>query len=187
VFSQYNDAIREVPDGSGGLIFLPYLNGERTPYWDANARGVFFGVNLATAKPHFIKAVMEGVSFALRNCVETAESLGLKIRQIQAVGGGIKSEIWLSTLGKIMKIPLRTVARPDTTLLGSMLLCARGLGALDSIEQAVERIVTYDREIHYPASTPVYEKQYALFLSLYDRLAPAFEELAAVPGADEPA
>ena len=184
VFSQYNNAIRDIPDGSGGLIFLPYLNGERTPYWDADARGVFFGVNLSTTKPHFIKAVMEGVSFALRNCVETAESLGVKIEQIQAVGGGLKSDIWLATLGKIMKIPLRTVARPDTTLVGTMLLCARALGAIGSIDEAVKKIVRYDRQIHHPAPTPVYEKQYALFLSLYQRLAPAFKELAAagLPG-----
>ena len=78
-----------------------------------------------------------------------------------------------------MRIPIRTAARPDTTLVGTMLLCARAVGAIDSIEAAVQRIVAYDREIHYPEATPVCERQYALFLSLYDRLAPSFKELAA--------
>jgi sugar (pentulose or hexulose) kinase len=99
----------------------------------------------------------------------------------------LKSDVWLATLGKIMKIPLRTVARPDTTLVGAMLLCAKALGAIDSIEEAVDGIVQYEREIHHRTATPVYEKQYALFLSLYERLAPAFKELAASELPDESA
>ena len=76
-----------------------------------------------------------------------------------------------------MRIPLRTVARPDTTLVGTMLLCARAVGAIDLIEAAVQRIVAYDGEIHCPEATPVCERQYAL--SPYDRLAPSFKALAA--------
>lgn len=176
VFEQYNSAIRDIPDGSDGLIFLPYLNGERTPYWDANARGVFFGINLGTRKAHFIKAIMEGVSFALRNCLETLESLGITVRQIMAVGGGLKSEAWLNILGKILEKPIRTVGLADTGLVGNMLICARALGLISSIPETVEKINTYDREIHFPGPHREYEKQYEQFLSLYEDLKDRFKQ-----------
>ena len=178
VFEQYNNSIRDIPDGSDGLIFLPYLNGERTPYWDSNARGVFFGINLATRKAHFIKAIMEGVSFALRNCMETLESLGITIDQVMAVGGGLKSETWLNTLGKIVRKPIRTVGLADTGLVGNMLICSKALGLISSIPEAITKTSTYDREIYFPDTHPEYEKQYKQFLDLYDDLKLRFEKSA---------
>ncbi|MBN2553193.1 MAG: hypothetical protein JXB06_10510, partial [Spirochaetales bacterium] len=175
IFQQYNDAIRDIPDGSEGLIFLPYLNGERTPYWDANARGVFFGIGLGTRKAHFIKAIMEGVGFALRNCLETLESLGVVVEQVMAVGGGLKSQAWLDILGKVLKKPIRTVGVADTGLVGNMLICAHSLGMISSIPQAVVRLKAYDREVHYPGPDPVYEKQYRQFLALYGDLEERFK------------
>jgi len=176
VFEQYNNAISDVPDGSGGLIFLPYLNGERTPYWDAKARGVFFGINLATRKAHFIKAIMEGVSFALRNCLETLESLGIGVDRVMAVGGGLKSEAWLTILGKILRKPIRTVGLADTGLVGNMLVCSRALGSISSIPQTVSKICRYDRELHFPDPDPEYETQYGRFLDLYRDLEERFAQ-----------
>ncbi|MFN2117816.1 MAG: xylulokinase [Candidatus Promineifilaceae bacterium] len=176
VFEQYNQAIAGVPDGSGGVIFLPYLNGERTPYWDPAARGVFYGINLTTQKAHFIKAIMEGVSFALRNNIETVESLGIAINQVRAVGGGLKSTVWLETLGKILRKPIVTVSVPDTANLGNILLVGKALGAFDSIEDAVGRMATTERQVSFNADTPVYEKQYAVFLELYEQLKQTFRQ-----------
>ena len=175
IFDAYNQELQNIPDGSGGLIFLPYLNGERTPYWDTSARGVFFGINLSTQKGHFIKAIMEGVSFALRNCIETVESLGIQIDEIRAVGGGLKSPIWLNTLGKILKKPVYTVAMPDTGLVGNMLLCRKALQPETSIEQTVNAITKYEQKIHYPEALDVYETQYAKFLKLYENLQETFK------------
>ncbi len=174
IFNRYNQAIAEVPDGSGGVIFLPYLNGERTPYWDSSARGVYFGLNLATGKAHMIKAIMEGVSFALRNNIETIEALGIQIDEVRAVGGGLKSSVWLQTLGKILKKPIATVNMPDTANLGNILLCGKALGLVGSYQQSVEHMVATDQAIHYPDGAPVYEKQYALFLELYPQLQPLY-------------
>jgi len=150
------------------------LNGERTPYWDPAARGVFYGINLATEKAHFIKAIVEGVSFALRNNIETVESLGIVINQVRAVGGGLKSTVWLETLGKILRKPIVTVSMPDTANLGNMLLVGKALGAFDSIEDAAARITTTDRQAFFDADTPVYEKQYTVFLELYEQLKQTF-------------
>ncbi len=160
------------PDGSDGLIFLPYLNGERTPYWDASARGVFFGIQLMTTKGHFIKAIMEGVSFALRNCVETIESLGITIHEIRAVGGGLKSPVWLNTLGKVLRKPIYTVEMPDTGLIGNMILCRQ---ALKGPTGTVPTLARSAQKIHYPEASNVYEKQYATFLALYKDLQQTFK------------
>lgn len=172
IFDEYNQAIQNIPDGSDGLIFLPYLNGERTPYWDASARGVFFGINLFTSKGHCIKAIMEGVSFALRNCVETVESLGISIDEIRAVGGGLKSPVWLNTLGKILRKPIYTVEMPDTGLIGNMILCQQ---ALDGAAETVPTLAKPAQKIHYPDGSEVYEKQYATFLALYENLKQTFK------------
>lgn len=170
IFNRYNQFVAQVPDGSGGVVFLPYLNGERTPYWDSAARGVFFGLNLATEKAHMIKAIMEGVSFALRNNIETVEALGIQIDEVRAVGGGLKSPVWLQTLGKILKKPVSTVNMPDTANLGNILLCGKALGMVSSYQQSVERMVAVEQVVHYPGGVPIYEKQYALFLELYPQL-----------------
>ncbi len=170
IFNRYNQFVAQVPDGSGGVIFLPYLNGERTPYWDPAARGVFFGLNLTTGKANMIKAIMEGVSFALRNNIETIEALGIQIDQVRAVGGGLKSPVWLQTLGKILRKPVFTVNISDTANLGNILLCGKALGMVSSYQQSVERMVAVDQDVHYPAGVPIYEKQYALFLELYPQL-----------------
>jgi xylulokinase len=181
VFQQYNNAVQAVPDGCEGLIFLPYLNGERTPYWDSSARGVYFGIGLSSGKGHFVRAIMEGVSFALRHCVQTVESLGIRVDQIQAVGGGLKSPAWLDILGKVMNRPIRTVREPDTGHIGNMLLCARALGLFRSIEEAAGRIVSYERKVHYPEANPVYERQYRLFLQLYEDLKFRYQDAFATP------
>lgn len=174
IFNRYNQAITQVPDGSGGVIFLPYLNGERTPYWDPSARGVFFGLNLATGKAHMIKAIMEGVSFALRNNIETIEALGIQIDEVRAVGGGLKSPVWLQTLGRILKKPITTVSMPDTANLGNILLCGKALGLISSYQQSVERMVAAEQVVRYLEGVPVYEKQYELFLELYPKLQPLY-------------
>jgi xylulokinase len=178
IFEQYNQDIAGIPDGSGGLLFLPYLNGERTPYWDPVARGVYYGISLTTEKAHFIKAIMEGVSFALRHNIETVESLGISINEIRAVGGGLKSPVWLGVLGKILQKPIATVSVPDTANLGNALLCGMALGIYGSLEDAVSRMVTTDRHVSFAAETQVYEKQYAIFLELYEQLKATFRRSA---------
>jgi xylulokinase len=178
IFDEYNQVVGSVPDGSGGLIFLPYLNGERTPYWDSEARGVFFGIGLSTGKAHFIKAVMEGVSFALRNNVETVESLGIRIDDVRLIGGGSKSPIWLRVLGKILRKPIKTIRVKDSGSLGSIILCGRALGLYPSVEEAVERMVIPDQEVSYVEPEPVYERQYELFLELYENLRSTFKKAA---------
>lgn len=174
IFNQYNESARAVPEGCDGLIFLPYLNGERTPYWDPDARGVFFGLGLKTGKAHFVRSIMEGVSFALRNNIETVESLGIRINEVRAVGGGLKSQVWLEILGKVLRKPISTVSIRDTANLGNILLCGHALGIFPSYRDAVAKIVTSDDHVSYAQGSEVYEKRYPVFLDLYRRVQPLF-------------
>ncbi len=176
IFHQYNEAARSVPEGSNGLIFLPYLNGERTPYWDPDARGVFFGVNLKTDKADFVRSIMEGVSFALRNNIETVESLGIRVDEIRAVGGGLKSQVWLEILGKVLRKPIATVAIRDTANLGNILLCGHALGIFPSYQEAVKKIISVDNQVTYAQGSEVYEKRYPVFLDLYRRVQPLYKQ-----------
>lgn len=173
VFSAYDRDTANIPDGCDGLTFLPYLNGERSPYWDSHARGVFFGVNLNTTKAHFVKAIMEGVSFALRNNIETVESLGMAVDSIQAVGGGLKSPVWLSVLSQIIKRPITTVANPHTGNVGNSIIAGMAIGEFSSAPEAVGRLVSIEKTVEAPPSE-VYEKRYPHFLGIYDDLKDRF-------------
>jgi xylulokinase len=174
VFAQYSQAAAQVPAGAGGLVFLPYLNGERTPYWDPYARGVFFGINLATAKAHFIRAIMEGVSFGLRHNVETVEALGIVVDEVRAVGGGLKSPVWLDILGQVLRRPVVTVEVPDTANLGNVLLCGHALGLYPSLADASAAMVRTGHRVHFTEGSQAYERQYAVFLELYQQLRETF-------------
>ena len=178
IFREYNDLIQNVPEGCHGLTFLPYLNGERTPYWDTHARGVFFGINLKTTKAHFIRAIMEGVAFAFRNNIETVESLGISINEVRAVGGGLRSQTWLEILGKVLRKPITTIAVPDTANLGNVILCGKALGYYPTYQTMVDNMVAVDRQVHFPKGSEAYEKKYPLFLKLYQSLKPNFDYLA---------
>ncbi len=173
IFSAYNRETAEVPDGCDGLTFLPYLNGERTPLWDSHARGVFFGVNIGTTKAHFVKSIMEGVSFALRNNIETVESLGMKIDAIQAVGGGLKSPVWLSCLSQIVRRPINIAANPDTGNVGNSIIAAMAASDYATADEAVKKLVRIDRTVKAEPNE-VYEKRYPHFLGLYQDLKKRF-------------
>ncbi len=125
---------------------------------------------------------MEGVSFALRHNLETIESLGIKVDQIRAVGGGLKSPVWLSILGKVLRKPIVTMSVPDSASLGNVILCGKALGIYPSLEDAVERMVTSDQEMNYTTDSEIYERQYPIFLELYQQLKETFRRSASARG-----
>jgi xylulokinase len=122
--------------GADGVTFLPYLTGERTPHADANARGVFFGMHGGTERAHMTRAVMEGVSFALRDSLELMTYLGVNPAEAVAVGGGASSATWLQMLSDVANLPLRTVGPSEGAPLGAAMLAAVGAGTFDSVVEA---------------------------------------------------
>ena len=169
----------DVEPGAEGVVFLPYLLGERTPHMDARARGVFFGLALRHERRHLIRAVLEGVAFAMRDSLEIFRSFGVDATRIIAAGGGAQSTVWRQILADVLGAPLVQVTTKEPAACGAAMLAGVGVGVFPSIEHAAERTV------HLSSATdPIadnvdrYTQRHAAFHSLYPRLKDAYRELS---------
>lgn len=169
-----------VPIGCEGLLFLPYLTGERTPHPDPLARGAFVGLTVRHSLPHLSRAVIEGVSFGLRDSFELIKSgSGSAITQVRVSGGGAKSPLWRQILADIMNAELVTVNTTEGAAFGAALLAGVGAGAWPDVDSACRRT------IHITGSTSPnadavaeYERWYAAYRGLYPALKPTFDAVA---------
>ena len=167
------EAANTVP-GSGGVTFLPYLTGERTPHADANARGVFFGMHGGTERAHMTRAVMEGVSFALRDSLELMTDLDVYPAEAVAVGGGAGSAMWLQMLSDVANLPLRTVGPSEGAPLGAAMLAAVGAGEFAGVGEAGRAWLTdLNRVEPHLSVRTAYDDAYRRYRNLY----PALQEL----------
>ena len=165
----------KVDAGSGAVTFLPYLTGERTPHADANARGVFFGMHAGTDRGHMTRAVMEGVSFALRDSLELMTELGVLPSEAVAVGGGASSAIWLQMLSDVVDLPLRTVGPSEGAPLGAAMLAAVGAGVFGSVVDAGAAWLTGLDSVGPQASLRgAYDDAYGRYRALYPALREMF-------------
>ena len=152
-----------VPPGAEGVTFLPYLQGERTPHRDASLRAAFVGLSLAHSRAHLTRAVLEGVCFALRDCVTILRELGLAPASLLLTGGGARSEFIRRLQADIFGLPVTTVNREEGPAYGAALLAAVGVGAFPDLTAAVQCTLTRspltepDREVH-DAYQAIYER-----------------------------
>ena len=169
-------AAGKIAAGSEGLLFLPYLTGERTPHANPLARAVFFGATGQHTKPHFIRAILEGVTFGLRDGMEIMEKLGLPIRQVRVSGGGARSDLWCQIMADIFEKKLVRTENPDTTALGSAVLAATGVKYFQSVPEACRRMVR-PKEVFHPnrKKRKIYNQTYEIFRKLYPAVAPFFD------------
>ena len=169
------------PAGCEGLIFLPYLTGERTPYPDPNARGTFFGLTLRHDKRHMVRAVMEGVAFSLRDSIELFRDLAVPIEQVRATGGGARSLVWCQILADVFGTELVTVNVTEGTAYGAALLAGVGTGVYGSVPEACSATVRIvDRIEPVVERRGLYDEYYSVYRSLYRALKPAFDAVAAI-------
>lgn len=159
----------EVEPGSGGMIFLPYLNGERTPHFDSGARGLFIGLSLSHDRRHMVRAVMEGVVFSLKDSLMLFAELGYKPEEIIAAGGGAKSALWLQMQADIFGVPVRVVKTSEQVCLGAAILAGVGTRVLDSYEQATAAMVRFGDTVYEPdaKNAEVYGDAYRRYRALY--------------------
>lgn len=168
-----------VAAGSDGLIFLPYLNGERTPHADPNARASFVGMNLSHTRGHMTRSVMEGVTFALRDSLQIIESLGVPVRQIRASGGGSKNPVWRQMQADVFGKKITRLAVEQGPAFGVALLAAVGDGAYKSIEQAcAASIEVADETAPQRASVKKYDLLFPIYRDLYSQLRESMAALA---------
>ena len=170
----------EVPIGSEGLVFLPYLTGERTPHQDPDAKGVFFGLSLRHNKSHFIRSVMEGVGFALKDSLELMKDLDIAIEEVRLVGGGAKSKLWKGMLADIFGSPIRTLKVEEGAPYGALLLAGIGVGMYEDVEEASKVIELGAVQEPNKKNTAVYRDFYLLYRNLYTNLKSSFKELSKI-------
>jgi len=166
----------EIPVGSEGLLFLPYLTGERTPYPDPLARGAFVGLSIRHDMAHTTRAVLEGVAFGLKDSFELIKSSGLgEIRQVRISGGGAKSPLWRQILADVFDCELLTVNTTEGAAYGAALLAAVGAGRFFNVEEACEQTIKADGHvIPFPERVNDYNRVYPLYRELYPALKSSF-------------
>jgi len=180
-YSLMAEGARHVPLGAEGLIFLPYLTGERTPYPDANARGAFFGITLRHKRQHFTRAVLEGVAFALNDTFQIFDEIGVPVTQVRASGGGAKSDVWRQIHADVTGHPHVTLSVDEGPALGAALLAAVGTGAYPTVAEACHAAIqTVARTDPDAGAHAAYRKYYGVYRALYPALK---EQFAAVSDA----
>jgi len=169
---------QEVPPGSEGLLFLPYLSGERTPHADPFARGAFVGLTLRHRRAHLVRAVLEGVAFGLRDSLEILRAMGLAPIQVRASGGGARSALWRQILADVFGAELVTVEVTEGAAYGAALLAGVGVGAFPSVEAACEQVVRIVERTAPGPGRERYEELYRVYVELYPRLRDAMHQLS---------
>jgi xylulokinase len=169
-----------VPAGSDGLQFLPYLSGERTPYADPLARGAWIGLTLRHGRGHLTRAVLEGVSFGLKDSFTLIQNAGLgEIHQVRASGGGVKSALWRQILASILEAELVTVNTTEGAAFGAALLAGVAAGAWKDVPSASDASVRITSNTQPdPAQVEAYRRAYPGYRQLYPALRPSFEQMA---------
>ncbi len=171
----------DVPVGSGGVIFLPYMMGERSPLWHTNARGVFFGLSLATPKAALVRAILEGTAFALRHNMEVALRAGAEVRELRSVGGCSRSDLWnqikADVLGRPLLLPRTSVGSP----FGCAVLAGMGVGVYPDVRKSLLEMVQLTRRFEpNPANHEKYTRLYQVYRDIYEHLKGDFDHLASV-------
>lgn len=166
------------PAGSDGLIFLPYLQGERTPHLDAHARGGWIGLTARHDRRHLIRAVLEGVAFSLKDCFTILREQGLAIEQMRATGGGAKSVIWRQIIADVLGVELVTTNATEGPAFGAALLAGVASGVYASVKEACEQTVRIEeRTSPRSENQRVYAEGYETYQALYPALKPIISKV----------
>jgi xylulokinase len=168
-----------IAPGAEGLIFLPYLNGERTPHLDPRARGVFFGIAVHHKRAHLARAVFEGVAFAQRDSLELLTQLRVPTAFLIASGGGSRSQLWRQILADVSGLEVMTSANVHGAAFGGALLAGVGVGVFRDLEEACVTAVSLNASASpRPLVHEEYSRVYACFRQVYSHLRPVFAEAA---------
>ena len=164
--------------GENNVFFLPYLMGERSPHNDPDAAGTFIGMRMDTKREDMTLAVFEGVTFALRDSLEVARSLGIKIEKTMICGGGAKSPLWKRLVANILNVEVDVPMSEEGPGFGAAILAAVGCGEYESVEKAAKSIIKIKEKIKPEANLVVkYEEKYQKFKRIYPALKDVFKEI----------
>jgi xylulokinase len=174
-----NREAKKIIAGSEGLSFLPYLAGERTPHADPDARGCFVGLTLKHTRGHLARAIMEGVTYAMRDSLEIIREMGVPVRQVRASGGGAKSQLWRQLQADVFGKKVVTINAEQGPAYGVALLAAVGAGAFKNVAEACGATIRVVSETSVQrAQQREYNRRFPLFQDLYHSLAPHFKQIS---------
>ncbi|HAN43974.1 MAG TPA: xylulokinase [Ruminococcaceae bacterium] len=176
-----DNAAKNIPIGAEKLIYLPYLMGERTPHLNPDARGVFFGISAKHTKAHFIRAIMEGVTYSLCDCIGILREMGVEINEMMACGGGGTSSVWRQMLADGYGCDVKTVVSDEGPALGAAILAGVGAGIYRTVEDGCNRCVKTNKpQSPILQNIEEYKKFYCVYRSLYGSLKQNYSQLASI-------
>jgi xylulokinase len=178
-YERLNALAAEAPPGSDGLIFLPCLMGALAPTWNAAARGTYFGFSLSHTRKHFVRALLEGSAYAVRDITDQMRKIRLEPQEVRVVGGGAQSRLWRQIKADVTGLPIALPQTTETTALGAGMLALVGAGLCGSLAEAAEQVVKIVDVIDpNPEAQRIYEEHYQLYQETYRALLPVFDRLA---------
>lgn len=167
------------PVAAERLIFLPCLSGTMTPTWNADARGVFFGLSMAHGRGHMVRALLEGTAYGLKDNVDRMAEIGLNPQEIRAVARGARGRLWLQIKADVTGRPVSVPREPETTALGAAMLAGVAGGLFPNLQEAASAAVRIETTIEpNPAHRQAYNDAYALYREVYDALQKSFRKAA---------
>ena len=177
-YSVLTEEARMAPPGSEGLVFLPYLTGERTPHKDASARGVLFGISPRHNRSHVVRAVMEGITFGMNDSLRIIRELGVKVDEVRTTGGGARSAFWGQVQADVFEASVGTVNATEGPAFGAALMAGVGSGIFGDLKEATDQFVKVTGRIEpNPQNVARYREMYSVFRSLYPELKRSFRRV----------
>jgi xylulokinase len=176
-----------VPAGADGVVFLPYLAGERSPLWDPTARGAFVGLAIGHGRRHLVRAILEASAFAIRHVAESILDAGAEVRAMRVCGGPARSETWNQIKADVTGFTIEVPAVLETAVAGSAILAATGIGAWPDLPAAIRAMTRSSRQLApNPANRTRYDATYEAYRRLHPAIAPIVRELNASAGVAAP-
>lgn len=176
-FDELTALAEEIPPGSEGVIFLPYMSGERSPIWNPDAKAVFFGLGFDKTKGHMVRAALEGVAFSIAHNFMVAKQAGINLKDldIRAMGGAANSRLWMQIYADVIGLRIAVASSDTATTWGAAILAGVGVGIFNNFEEAIKDSVTITR-MHEPNpdNNEIYKQTFELYLQLYEDLKEAF-------------
>ncbi|MEJ5230127.1 MAG: xylulokinase [Pseudothermotoga sp.] len=173
-YQTINEEVQKIPIGSNGVIFLPYLNGERSPHKDPHARGVFFGLSSFNGKWDLVRAIFEGVAFGIRDSFEVLKEIGICAENVRITGGGSKSPVWNAMLADVLNTEIQKPLIDEGASYGAAILAFSGFEGVDPAEISKTWFRIKDRTKPQSENTEKYEKAYHKFREIYRTLKDLF-------------
>lgn len=177
IYSLAEEMVALIPAGSEGLIYHPYLLGERSPYWDPFLRSSFTGATMNHRKPHFLRALMEGVAFSLKDCYRVIEDMKLKVKEFIIIGGGSRSNVWCQIVSDVFSHDIIKPSVSDASY-GAAIIAGVGIGLFSDLKEAVKKCNRIEK-VYRPnkENSNIYKKLFKIYLEIHDRLKDIYRNL----------